>query len=53
MPSTQTFRALAIATATLMVGASAHAEFFGNSQGGTDFPQGVLHLLTSWLRTTP
>jgi len=41
MPSAQPFRALAIATATLMVGASAHAEFFGNSQGGTDFPQGV------------
>jgi hypothetical protein len=41
MPSTQTFRSLAIATATLMVGASAHAEFFGNSQRGTDFPQGV------------
>jgi PEP-CTERM motif len=41
MPSTRRFRSIAIAATLLLAGVGAHAEFFGNSQGGTDFPQGV------------
>jgi PEP-CTERM motif len=41
MPVTRPLRTLAIATAAVMAVGAAHAEFFGNSQGGTDFPQGV------------
>lgn len=33
--------ALAVVAASLLAATTAHAEFFGNVQGGTDFPQGI------------